>query len=288
MYPQRAHCPMVEPETPASSPASPARNSPWGLGRALGTPDVCPTARGGASPSRSAGLGATDLVGQLAGLVVRRAAGLSARIGVVEQALEIRRLLDHRVAVVTLDLGLEVPDHVVVADHEVAHVGAYRLVLLWCQPQLLAAAVLPALAEVARGLAVLALLPAGHALVGDAERRLRDGHPLSSIPRHAASVGGEIVLASRSRPHGGPQPRVGEVRRAIGEPREPDRELGDRHRTAHEEALRLVALPRGEPRPGRVALDALGDHAHAEAVPEVDEGMHDRRVALVVDEPHHE
>ena len=35
-------------------------------------------------------------------------------------------------------------------------------------------------------------------------------------------------------------------------------------------------------------LDALGDHAHPEPAAEVDGGVHDRGVARVVGEPHHE
>src|SRR4051812_28970703 len=39
--PRRAHCPIVVPDTPASSPTSPARKVPWALGLATTALKVC-------------------------------------------------------------------------------------------------------------------------------------------------------------------------------------------------------------------------------------------------------
>src|SRR5918995_3938125 len=51
MYPQRAHWPIVLPDTPASSPASPARKCPWGFAL-LATRKICPARAWLASPGR--------------------------------------------------------------------------------------------------------------------------------------------------------------------------------------------------------------------------------------------
>src|SRR5690349_4560967 len=74
MYPHRAHWPIVEPDTPASSPTSPARKCPCGLGARL--------------PGGKSGVALLDLVGQAGSLVERRTAGPAARVGVVEQGRE--------------------------------------------------------------------------------------------------------------------------------------------------------------------------------------------------------
>src|ERR687896_1637515 len=51
MYPQRAHWPIVLPETPASSPASPARKCPCGFAL-VATRKICPARAWLASPGR--------------------------------------------------------------------------------------------------------------------------------------------------------------------------------------------------------------------------------------------
>src|SRR5919206_1398675 len=48
MYPHRAHCPMVFPVTPTSSPASPAERCPC----TLATGKICPARAAVASPGR--------------------------------------------------------------------------------------------------------------------------------------------------------------------------------------------------------------------------------------------
>src|SRR5919197_3620534 len=48
MYPQRAHCPIVLPVTPTSSPASPAERDPC----TLATGKICPARAAVASPGR--------------------------------------------------------------------------------------------------------------------------------------------------------------------------------------------------------------------------------------------
>jgi hypothetical protein len=91
---------------------------------------------------------------------------------------------------VALELGLQVLDDVAVAHDEVPRLGPHGLVLGLREPHLLAAAVDPALAEVAGDGAVPGppLLPARHTFVGDAKRRLGEGDALSPVSRHRRRV----------------------------------------------------------------------------------------------------
>ncbi len=94
----------------------------------------------------------------------------------------------------------------------------------------------------------------------------------------------EAVYALLAREWAAASARAAErVRRA-----QPALELARRHRAGEVVALDLVAAPQAEQRAGLGAVDALGDHAHAEPAPEVHQRVHDRGVALVVGDAHDE
>src|SRR3954463_7700135 len=85
--PRRAHCPMVVPDTPASSPTSPARRRPWPRGRDMAT------------SSSSRGLAAAQGVDELEVLLeMARAeeAVLDAQAGVVAAAPRALAVVEQR------------------------------------------------------------------------------------------------------------------------------------------------------------------------------------------------
>src|SRR5919197_6377358 len=95
MYPQRAHCPIVFPVTPTSSPASPAERCPC----TLATGKICPAEAAVASPGRDHAV----RVGSADGRVCSAASDLD-----VPQA----QVSDHdRVAVAELRLADALPVH---------------------------------------------------------------------------------------------------------------------------------------------------------------------------------
>src|SRR4051794_11753712 len=89
MYPRRAHWPIVVPDTPTSSPASPARKRPWGRLGAMAR-RVLPGRREGKGRAASAGFA------QQAGPV---GLGDRRRLGIAQEAFEHREEPDRVLAV---------------------------------------------------------------------------------------------------------------------------------------------------------------------------------------------
>ena len=67
--------------------------------------------------------------------------------------------------------------------------------------------------------------------------------------------------------------------RDVGDGREEPRQVVDRHRPGQEKALRDITTRLVQRTKRLAGLDALGDDAEAEVVPEVDDRAHDRGVA---------